>query len=313
MKSALLPHALAPGATIGICSPAGPVQPDKLKAAAKAIIERGYQVVLSPSVFERNAYLAGSDDIRLSSLYDMFERPDVEAVFASRGGYGVSRILARVQCERIASARKPFVGFSDITAFQWFLFWQTGLISFSGPLGVEWAGGVSEETLAATLRLLSGNAQGNLLAGLPKNDLRILRGGRCDGILWPGNLTLIASLLGTPFLPDLSGAILILEEVGEARYRLDRLLFHLRNAGIFSRINGLVIGDMTHGAPVEEDVPAVEQLVCEATAGYDFPIVCGIPYGHGSQRATLPVGAQVRLDSESGELNLLTPVVSEKA
>jgi len=312
MKRAALPWALAPGATIGICSPAGPVQPNKLESAVRAMEEKGYRVFLSPSVFEQTGYLAGRDEVRLSSLYDMFERPDVDAVFASRGGYGTSRILARVDCERIAVSRKPFVAFSDVTALQWFLFARTGFVSFSGPLAVEWAGGVSDEALAAEMRLLSGNTQGDLLAGFSKDDFEVLHGGQCEGVLLPGNLTLLASLLGTPFLPDLTDTILVLEEVGEARYRLDRLLFHLRNAGVFERIGGLVIGDMTHGAPIEEGMPSVEQLVREATEGYAFPILYGVPYGHGPQRATLPVGADVRLDTGQGELLLLDSVVAER-
>jgi muramoyltetrapeptide carboxypeptidase len=312
MKRAALPWALASGATIGICSPAGSVRPDKLEAAAKAIEKRGYRVVLSSSVFEQTGYLAGRDETRLSSLYDMFERKDVDAVFTSRGGYGTSRILAQIRCERIAASRKPFIAFSDITALQWFLFGQAGFVTFSGPLAVEWAGGVSDEALTATMRLLSGNAQGDLLAGFPKDDFKVLRAGRCDGVLLPGNLTLVTTLLGTPFLPALTGTILVLEEVGEARYRLDRLLFHLRNAGVFARISGLVIGDMTHGVPIEEGVPAIEQLIREATEGYAFPILYGVSYGHGPQRATLPVGAQVRLDTGQGELLLLAPVVAER-
>jgi muramoyltetrapeptide carboxypeptidase len=129
MKRAALPWALASGATIGICSPAGSVRPDKLEAAAKAIEKRGYRVVLSSSVFEQTGYLAGRDETRLSSLYDMFERKDVDAVFTSRGGYGTSRILAQIRCERIAASRKPFIAFSDITALQWFLFGQAGFVT----------------------------------------------------------------------------------------------------------------------------------------------------------------------------------------
>ncbi len=312
MKRAALPWALASGATVGVFSPAGPVRPDKLESAVRAIEQKGYRVVVSPSVFERTAYLAGRDETRLLSLHEMFQRPDVDAVFASRGGYGTSRILAHIDCERIAVSRKPFVAFSDVTALQWFLFARTRFVSFSGPLAVEWAGGVSDETLAAGMRLLSGSTGGDLLAGFSKEDFKVLHGGRCEGVLLPGNLTLISSLLGTPFLPDLTGAILVLEEVGEARYRLDRLLFHLRNAGVFERIGGLVIGDLTHGAPIEEGMPAVEQLVREATEGFTFPIVCGIPYGHGPLRATLPVGANVRLDSEQREIFLLDSVVAER-
>lgn len=313
MKRPTLPRALAPGATIGICSVSGPILSGKLDAAARAIEERGYKVILSPAACQRRGYLAGDDETRLSELHRMFQRPDVDAVFASRGGYGTSRILERVHCEVLAASRKPFVAFSDLTALQWLLFARTKLVTFSGPLAVEWAGGVVEAGLSGTLRLLSGTAQQDLLAGFTKDGFRVLRSGRCEGVLLPGNLTLMCSLLGTPFLPDLSGAILALEEVGEPRYRLDRLLFHLRNAGVFAVIGGLIVGNLTHGAPVEEGMPQVEEIVRDATAGLSFPILFGIPYGHGRERATLPVGARVRLDTERGDLLLLDPVVEEKS
>jgi muramoyltetrapeptide carboxypeptidase len=313
VKHLILPRALSRGATVGICSPSGPVCRDKLEAAAPALEKRGHSVVLSPTVFDRIGYLAGNDEDRLAALYDMFERRNVDAVFASRGGYGASRILARVDCSRIAASRKPFVGFSDLTALQWLLFARDKFVTFSGPLAVEWAGGVAQESLEFLLRLLSGDISGNLLHGFPTDGLKVLRSGRCEGTLLPGNLTLIASLSGTPFLPALEGSILVLEEVGEPRYRLDRLLFHLRNAGVFERISGLLIGDMTHGAPNEEEVPSLEEIVLDATAGFDFPILFGIPYGHGAVRVTLPVGVRVRLDAEKGELSLLEPVVEEKS
>jgi muramoyltetrapeptide carboxypeptidase len=313
VKQTQLPRPLAAGATIGICSPSGPVVEDKLKAAVRAIERKGFKVVLSPSVLERRGYLAGDDDTRVSELHAMFQRDDVDAVFVSRGGYGASRILRRIRLERIAGSRKPFVAFSDATALQWLLYSRTGFVTFSGPLAVEWAGGVAEAGLTGTLDLLSGKMRGDLLAGYTKDGFKVLRGGQCEGVLLPGNLTLICTFLGTPFLPDLSGAILVLEEVGEARYRVDRLLFHLRNAGVFGRIGGLVIGDLTHGAPVEEGIPAVEETVRDATASYAFPILFGVPYGHSSERATLPVGPRVRLDAERGELTLLDPVVEEAA
>lgn len=309
MKSSILPKALKPGATIGICSPSGPVQPKKLEAGVKALEARGYRVVLSEAVLERRTYLAGDDDTRLFELHKMFDRSDVDAVFVSRGGYGIGRILSRIHCERIAASRKCFVSFSDLTSLSWLLFARAGLVTFSGPLAVEWGGGVCEEGLEGTLRLLSDTGQRDLFAGFPKDNFRVLRGGACEGVLLPGNLTIITTLLGTPFLPDFSGAILVLEEVVEARYRLDRFLFHLRNAGVFSRIGGLITGDMVYGAPDEKDVPKIEEILLDATAGFDFPILCGVPYGHGTQRATLPVGVHARLDGDS--LSLLEPVVEE--
>ncbi|MBU1937136.1 LD-carboxypeptidase [bacterium] len=313
MKDLILPHALMPGATIGICSPSGPVLSEKLEAAVRAIKARGYRVRLSENVFARHGFLAGDDDTRLAELQGMFQLPDVDAVFASRGGHGMGRILSRLFCEKISASRKCFVSFSDLTAFSWLLFGCDGFVTFSGPLAVEWGGGVAEEELDKTLRLLSGDGSLDLLDGVPRENLKVLKDGTCEGTLLPGNLTMIASLLGTPFLPDISGAVLVLEEVGEARYRLDRLLFHLRNAGIFRRVGALLIGDMLHSAPDEKDMPSVDEIVLDATKDYDFPILSGIPYGHGAQRLTLPVGVPVKLNTSALDLQFLGPVVERAA
>jgi len=313
VKDLILPRALLPGATIGICSPSGPVVKEKLENAVRAIEARGFRVQLSENVFARKGFLAGDDDTRLDELQGMFQNPNVDAVFASRGGYGMGRILPRLFCEKMTASRKCFVGFSDVTVFSWLLYGCDGFVTFSGPLAVEWGAGIEEAYLAKTLRLLSGRSPTDLLEDVPRENLKVLKDGTCEGALLPGNLTMVASLLGTPFLPELSGAILVIEEVGEARYRLDRLLFHLRNAGVFRRIGALLIGDTLHGTPNENDMPSIEEMVLDATKDYDFPILSGIPYGHGTERLTLPVGVPVKLNTSARELRLLSPVVERAA
>jgi muramoyltetrapeptide carboxypeptidase len=270
-----------------------------LSVAMDALRAFGYEVEFAPSAFSREGFLAAPDEIRARELETMFDRDDIQAVFCSRGGVGASRLLEILKTDHIVRLAKPFLGFSDVTALQWLLFARHGFVSFSGPLMVEFDGAVSAQTQHAALRVLAGDGA-NLLSGFSRKDIRVLRGsGTLSGPLLPGNLTMITTLLGTPFLPDLTGALLLIEDVGEPPYRLDRMLFHLRNAGVFNRISALLVGDF--GIANDAERQLLEKSLLDATRGLDLPLVMGLPYGHGPERMTLPVGAPVELD-----LNRLT-------
>jgi len=299
----IAPLPLRRGGRIGICAPAGPVADERLRAAVVALEADGYGVDVAPSAFGRNGLFSAPDEVRRRELEQMFARPDVDAVFCARGGVGSSRLLPLLNSAAISQSRKPFLGFSDITALQWLLSGRHGLVTFSGPLAVEWDGGVSEETRRRAFDMLEGKASRDLLTDFPRDRLRVLRGSRATGRLMPGNLTMIATLLGTPYVPALDGAILLIEDVGEPPYRIDRLLFHLRNAGVFDRIGALLAGDF--GLESAEDVQTVERSLLEATLGVDFPVAIGLPYGHGPDRITVPVGVTAKFDSENGTLSLL--------
>jgi muramoyltetrapeptide carboxypeptidase len=302
-----LPRPLLPGGRIGICAPAGPVKEERLRAAIEALRAENYDVVTAPSAFARDGLFAAPDDVRRRELQDMFTRPDVDAVFCARGGVGSSRLLSELDTALIARARKPFLGFSDITVLQWLLGKRHQFVSFSGPLAVEWSDGVSPSTRRRALDLLGGRAKGDLLNGFPRDDTRALHGGKVRGPLWPGNLTMIATLLGTPFLPDLSGAVLLVEDVNEPPHRVDRLLFHLRNSGILNGIGALLAGDLESGE--EGDLKgSVARALADVTRGLNIPVALGLPYGHGPERVTLPVGALLEWDSDNATLTLCEPV-----
>jgi muramoyltetrapeptide carboxypeptidase len=288
------PAPLRAGGSIGICAPSGPVKPERLSVAIDALRAQGFRVETAPSVFSQHGFLAAPDEVRARDMMEMFARDDIQAVFCTRGGTGVSRLFELLDTESIARARKPFLGFSDVTALQWLLAARHGLVTFSGPLAVEFDGAITERTQKQAFAVLAGPADTDLLGDLPRENIRVLRGaGRLTGPLFPGNLTLITTLLGTPYLPDLTGAILMIEDVGEPPYRIDRLLFHLRNAGIFHRISALLVGDF--GSTDDSEHEMLESSLWDATRGFTFPLVVGFPYGHGAERMTLPVGAPVEL------------------
>jgi muramoyltetrapeptide carboxypeptidase len=303
------PRPLPPGGRIGICAPAGPVKTERLKSAVAALEAEGYAVEPSPSAFAQFGILSAPDDVRKRELEELFARNDIDAVFCARGGVGTSRLLETLDTELIAKSLKPFLGFSDVTALQWWLFKRHGFVSFSGPLAVEWDGSVSERTRRQALQMIGGEASTDLLGDLPRNAMSVLRGsGRVQGSLMPANLTMITTLLGTPYLPDLAGSILLIEDVGEPPYRIDRMLFHLRNAGILNSLGALVCGDL--GETVGEDQREIlERSLLDATRGSDYPILTGFPYAHGPERATLPIGGAAQLDTATMTLSLIEPVV----
>lgn len=288
----VFPHPLPPQGTIGICSPAGPVNPERMKSAGQALERAGYRVVFADSALEKEGLFSSRDDVRRRDLERMFARDDVDAVFCSRGGTGSGRLLSILDTDSIARSRKPFLGFSDVTVIQWLLAVKHRFVTWSGPLAVEWDGIVSRQTQRQAFEMLEGRFPDDLLDGFPRDRIKVLRGsGSVSGPCFPGNLTMITTLLGTPWLPDLTHALLLIEDVSEPPHRVDRMLFHLRNSGVLQKIAGLLCGGF--GADGEPENPHLIQSLLDAAKGTDCPIVLNLPYSHGADRMTVPVGAEM--------------------
>jgi muramoyltetrapeptide carboxypeptidase len=294
------PRPLPRGGTIGICAPAGPVKRERLERAIEQIESLGFRIRLAEHVFGNAGLFAADDDTRARELQEMFACDDVDAVFCARGGVGSSRLLERLEWRGIADSGKPFLGLSDITALQWALWEHARAVSFSGPLAVEWDGCLTPATREQCFQVLCGEGVANLLAGFPGRG-KLLRAGASATVVAPllvGNLTMIATLLGTPHLPDLTNAILLVEDINEPPHRVDRLFWHLRNAGLLNSLAALLIGDFGDGS-AEIDTAQIERSVLDAASGAHYPILSDIPFGHGADRMTLPVGGTVKLDTQS--------------
>lgn len=297
---------LKPGATIGICAPAGPVKCEKFEEAVLRLLASGYNVKLSEHVFDKYGFLSAKDEIRAQELTGMFADPDVAMVMSARGGVGTSRLLSCLNLKAIAESEKPFLGFSDLTALQWALWAKHRAVTFSGPLAVEFDKTLTAETEAFMFDMLCGTPPENWLSALPSASLEIVRGGANEifAPLLPGNLTMITTLIGTPYMPDLRGSILAIEDVAEPPYRVDRLLFHLRNGGLLQNLAALLIGDFGWEQDDRESRERLRESVLDATIGTSYPIIFGLSYGHGSQRLTLPVGSPVRLSLKTAAMSL---------
>jgi len=269
-----------------------------LNKGIRAIEDRGFKVSLGPHAFSQHWEMAGDDDTRLHDLLWALRTPEIQAVFCSRGGYGSSRLLSVLARRGIGNIPKLVVGFSDITALQWTLYalWQWH--SLSGPLVTELGTSLSSESENSFWALAQQQSGKQLGFGNPPVD--VIRHGEVQGVLMPGCLAIICSLLGTPYMPDLNDAILVVEDISEAPFRINRMLVHLKNAGVFDQIAALVVGQfLTSDAKTDAiSQPELRLRLSEILKDFPGPIVMGIPYGHGQNRWTLPVGSPVRLSTD---------------
>ncbi len=299
MPRLVKPRAIEPGATLGIAAPGGPVDPDLLEAGCDALRTAGFRVTRRDDVVTRHGYLAGDDARRTAELRELIADPDVDAILCARGGYGCDRILGALDPLAVRTARKPLVGYSDITAL---LLWQqrcAGLAGFHGPM-LDRGGDIEPESLRSLVEHLTGT--GPVPEVLPG---RAGRPGTGAGRLVGGNLVLLAASIGTAWEVDTRGAILLIEEVGERPYRIDRMLQQLRGAGKLDRIVGMGAGDLSTCTDERYPQPAAEQVLEEMAAALNVPLVTGLPFGHCERNRTWPVGARATIDGDRGEIRIL--------
>jgi muramoyltetrapeptide carboxypeptidase len=295
-----LPPALRPGDRVAVIAPASGFERAAFDAGL-ALIRSRYQAEHESAVFERRRYLAGSDARRLAELTAALADPGVRAVFCARGGYGATRLLSRLGAAA-PGPPKLLIGFSDITALHLWLQSQ-GRASIHGPVLTQ-LGRLPAESPERLFALLESSAPAAPLAG---TDSYV--GGVAEGPLLGGNLSVFSRLLGTPFMPVLDGAILLLEDQGERPYRLDRIWTHLHQAGVFARVRGIALGTFTAceepgAAYTSADV--LRELATEA----GIPCAAGFPVGHGDVNEPVPLGVRVRLDAGAARLSFLGPAVS---
>jgi muramoyltetrapeptide carboxypeptidase len=296
----LKPSRLKPGDRIGVIAPAGPVAPEDLKPGLRTLADYGLRVIEGAHLYDVRGYTAGDDDARLEDFHAMLVRPDVGAVFCARGGYGCLRLLPRIDLSLVRAHPKAVVGYSDVTALLWGLHAAAGLVSFHGPV----VKGLHGDTMQDLERLIHWIRE---TGDPPRIDLgagtRVIRGGRATGPVFGGNLSLVSRLVGTPFMPDLNGAILLLEDTREPLYRIDRMLTHLALAGVFDRLSGFLLGAFD-GDHSEEDVLS---LLMEHLSPLGIPVVAGLPVGHGGRNLPLPIGLPAVLDTDDMRITWLEP------
>ena len=287
---------LGPRPGIYLLSPSGVVtDPETITRARANLKTLGFATALDRTALARDQRFAGTDAQRLAAFTRAI-RHKHPIVMATRGGYGLSRLLHRIDWQAMADSGKRFVGHSDFTAFQLALLAKTGCVSYAGPMARADFGRKRVDGLTA-----------DLFGEMMRGELEILSfeseqsdAVDCRGILWGGNLALVCALVGTPYLPKARG-ILFLEDVNEQPYRIERMLLQLLHAGVLARQKAIVLGQFTDYRLSELDggfdLPAVIDWIRRETG---VPVITGLPFGHGAVKATLPVGAKVGLATVDG-------------
>jgi len=291
------PRALGPGATLGIAAPAFAVDPACLDAGVEGLRAAGFRVRVGEGVRAQQGYLAGDDERRARDLLALIDDPSVDAVLCARGGYGCQRILPRLDAALVRRAAKPLVGYSDVTALHLWQLRQAGLTGFHGPMLEH--GAWSEPEADAVRAALEGRAGEVVLTGEARG------GGRAEGRLVGGSLKLVATSLGTPFEVDTDGAVLLLEDVAEKPYAIDRMLRQLEAAGKLARLAGVGVGYLTGCVDPKRAEPTAEAVIEEVLGPLGVPRVFGLPFGHDRPNLPWPVGVRGAIDGERGELRVL--------
>lgn len=304
-RSLRLPRALPEPATIGVCAPSGRADEDSLNRAIAYLEELGHHVVVAPETLHAWRYFAGTDEERLRGLHALVDDPSIDLVIPTRGGYGLSRLLPYIDWNRVAASGKAFVGFSDFTAFNCAAYACANLLTFHGPLlGVDFGRKEALDTFTEQHFWMALSRPSHRIEDIACEHGYDAR--RVDGTLWGGNLSLLAHLVGTPYMPIIDGGILYVEEVGEEPYAIERMFLQLYHAGILGRQRALVLGDFADCEPKNSiRYPyAMDEVVETLRKMLPFPVLTGLPFGHVPKKVTLPFGAPGTLAIREGGYSL---------
>lgn len=302
--SIIKPHRLAAGDTVAIVAPASNLKKDYLERGIAEIERLGFLVRHRSDVLDKARYTAGSDQRRAEELMEAFKDPEVKAVWAARGGYGVMRILKMLDEDALRANPKIFIGYSDMTALHLYLYRRFGWLTFHGPMAAkDLAGG---EVHYHRQSLLAAITQAQPMGEIKSDKTEMLhRGGNASGRLLGGCLSMISAMMGTTDELDTRGAILFLEDTGVRPYAIDRMLQQLKLAGKLDEVQGIVFGEMTDCVQHAEQGYAIQDVLAECTADLGVPVMFGLPSGHSPiGNMTLPLGAQATLDGDRGMLSV---------
>jgi muramoyltetrapeptide carboxypeptidase len=301
---ALRPRGLVPGSRVALVAPAGPVDAERIEAAAERCRMEGLEPLVFPAAGASYRYMAGTDAERLGDLQVAFDDPNVDAVWALRGGYGTLRLIEELDLRRQLQDPIPFIGFSDNTAIH-ARHTALGVVSFHGPHPGR---GLPLETEEAFRQVLFSDHAPILLQPRESDPQpRALVSGVARGPLVGGNLAILSSMCGTRYQLDARGCILALEDLGEPAYRWDRMLLQLRRAGVTEGIAGLALGGFTEQPDADEH--PVEDLLVEFAQRLGVPTVMDLPFGHVEHNVTLPLGVPALLNADDAGLVVMEPAV----
>ena len=301
------PKPLRRGDTIGLVGISGALhEPEtRFEKMLEAIDALGYKVIVADSCREEYGYLSGTDASRAKGLNQMFRDDRVDAVVCMRGGYGVTRILDRVDFDVIRANPKLLLGYSDITALHTAIHEKVGMVTIHGPMPDRAWMEFDDFSRRSMLRALTSTEPLGTLYNPEGTAPKCVVPGRCEGRLVGGNLSLIAALCGTPYQLNPEGKVLLLEDVGEYIYRLDSMLTQLRLAGMFERCAGVVLGGFTNCTEEYERYALhLEDVIRDIIVPAGKPVLANLSIGHTPVKITVPLGVNCAVDAEAGTLTI---------
>lgn len=308
------PTRLKKGDTIGLISPASsPDDLSKVEESTKYFEKLGYKVKVGKNVGNYLGYLAGTDDKRLEDLHSMFSDKTVKAIMCLRGGYGAFRLLDKINYKMIQKNPKIFVGYSEITALQNAIFSKTGLITFAGPMpAVDFVNNISPFTEEWFWKVVTSNKKIGKVKYPENSKMPFINKGTADARILGGNLAVFSSMLGTDFFPDLKDKILLLEDIDEKPYKIDRMLNQLRLAKVFKGLKGVILGRFVEC--YEQDPNKKTLSLGEVIEHYfkvlKIPTIYTFPHGHIKDFITIPIGLKIGLNATKGTVEFLENAVS---
>lgn len=289
---------------VGVISPAWVPLDDRMKSGFQYLESKGYQIKKGKNLGRVHKYFAGTDEERLADIHEMFADPDIDIILCARGGWGGLRLVDKIDFDLIRKNPKLLVGYSDITTLQFTIWTKTAVPSISGPMvGVEMGKGILPFTEIHFWNQIH-NEEPTYRFNYTETDTAVLKAGQAEGTLLGGCLSLVCHLVGTAYSPDYTGAILFLEDVGEKPYKIDRYLAHLKQAGVFDQISGLILGDFIDCTADEDEISFhLDEILDEYFSGVSYPVIRNFPYGHGDFKFSMPIGVHTILDTKGGELS----------
>jgi muramoyltetrapeptide carboxypeptidase len=300
------PRPPAAPATFGVFALSGSVEAARLEEAVARLETAGHRVVVAAESLARWRYFAGTDEERLAGFHRLLDDPAIDVMLPARGGYGISRVLAAIDWARVGASGKVFCGFSDFTAFNCAALALGGLATLHGPmLGIDFGDGepdaFMQQHFAATLWGKEDSESVACDHGYAP--------GAIAGTLWGGNLSVLAHLVGTPYLPEIDAGLLYLEEIAEEPYAVERLFYQLHHAGILARSRAVLLGDFGDCEPRNPArYPyAMAEVIETLQAIAPCPVLPGLPFGHVARKLTLPFGTEALLALQPGSYTLSWP------
>lgn len=314
-ENIVLPPRLQAGATIGLISPAGAVfDPEDAEIVKDTLAQFGLEARVGANALEQRGYLAGTDEQRAADVMAMFADNTIDGILALRGGWGVARMLPLIDYSVIERNPKFLMGFSDITALLLAIYVKTGLITFHGPTGNSTWNEFSTDSLVSIAfdggTPLMQNPVPTSFPVPPADRIQTIHGGKAQGRLAGGNLSVLSTMIGSEFLPDWRGHLLFLEDVGEEVYRVDRMLTHLKLAGILDAVEGVIWGHCSNCTVGRARASlTLEEVMRDHLGPLGKPVFYGSSIGHIRDKLTIPIGIRAEMDASLGTIRILEPAV----